>query len=136
MLAIAAGVVDTDIWSGVPQAAIEAMLQIIPAGRKGTPDDIAEAVAWVLRDAAVESGILVDSIADEHRLLIVEGADEAQPSRVALLGAEIDGVVIRRGRGERRNDGPIDVGEGTVGLLVESLQRARKRDLVLVDEQG
>jgi len=50
--AIAAGVVDTDIWSGVPQAAIDAMLQIIPAGRKGTPDDIAEAVAFLASDAA------------------------------------------------------------------------------------
>src|SRR5229473_309396 len=50
--AIAAGVVDTDIWSGVPQAAIDAMLQMIPAGRKGTPDDIAEAVAFLASDAA------------------------------------------------------------------------------------
>ena len=50
--AIAAGVVDTDIWSGVPRAAIDAMLQIIPAGRKGTPDDIAEAVAFLASDAA------------------------------------------------------------------------------------
>ena len=50
--AIAAGVVDTDIWSGVPQAAIDAMLQNIPAGRKGTPDDIAEAVAFLASDAA------------------------------------------------------------------------------------
>src|SRR5258708_15181185 len=31
--AIAAGVVDTEIWSGLPQAAIVAMLQLIPAGR-------------------------------------------------------------------------------------------------------
>ena len=50
--AIAAGVVDTEIWSGVPQAAIDAMLQMIPAGRKGTPDDIAEAVAFLGSDAA------------------------------------------------------------------------------------
>src|SRR4030088_904333 len=41
--AVAAGVIDTDIWQGVPEAAIETMLQIIPAGRKGTPEDIAEA---------------------------------------------------------------------------------------------
>ena len=35
--AVAAGVIDTDIWQGVPEAMIEAMLQLIPAGRKGTP---------------------------------------------------------------------------------------------------
>jgi 3-oxoacyl-[acyl-carrier protein] reductase len=50
--AVAAGVVDTEIWQGVPQAAIEAMLQIIPAGRKGTPADIAEAVAFLASDGA------------------------------------------------------------------------------------
>jgi 3-oxoacyl-[acyl-carrier protein] reductase len=50
--AIAAGVVDTEIWRGVPEAAIETMLQMIPAGRKGTPEDIAEAVAFLASDAA------------------------------------------------------------------------------------
>jgi 3-oxoacyl-[acyl-carrier protein] reductase len=50
--AVAAGVIDTEIWQGVPQAAIDAMLQMIPAGRKGTPDDIAEAVAFLASDAA------------------------------------------------------------------------------------
>jgi 3-oxoacyl-[acyl-carrier protein] reductase len=50
--AIAAGVIDTEIWSGVPQSAIDAMLQTIPAGRKGTPEDIAEAVAFLASDAA------------------------------------------------------------------------------------
>jgi 3-oxoacyl-[acyl-carrier protein] reductase len=50
--AVAAGVIDTDIWQGVPQAAIEAMLQMIPAGRKGTPEDVAEAVAFLASDAA------------------------------------------------------------------------------------
>jgi 3-oxoacyl-[acyl-carrier protein] reductase len=50
--AVAAGVVDTDIWQGVPEAAIDAMLQLIPAGRKGTPEDIAEAVAFLASDAA------------------------------------------------------------------------------------
>jgi 3-oxoacyl-[acyl-carrier protein] reductase len=50
--AVAAGVIDTDIWQGVPQAAIEAMLHMIPAGRKGTPADIAEAVAFLSSDAA------------------------------------------------------------------------------------
>jgi 3-oxoacyl-[acyl-carrier protein] reductase len=50
--AIAAGVIDTEIWQGVPQAAVDAMLQLIPAGRKGTPDDIAEATAFLASDAA------------------------------------------------------------------------------------
>jgi 3-oxoacyl-[acyl-carrier protein] reductase len=50
--AIAAGVIDTEIWQGVPQAAIDAMLQMIPAGRKGTAEDIAEAVAFFASDGA------------------------------------------------------------------------------------
>ncbi len=50
--AIAAGVIDTEIWQGVPEAAIEALLQMVPAGRKGTPQDIAEAVAFLASDAA------------------------------------------------------------------------------------
>jgi 3-oxoacyl-[acyl-carrier protein] reductase len=50
--AVAAGVIDTEIWKGVPEAMIEGMLQLIPAGRKGTPDDIAEAVAFLASDAA------------------------------------------------------------------------------------
>jgi len=45
--AVAAGVIETEIWQGVPEAAIQALLQMIPAGRKGTPDDIAEAVAFL-----------------------------------------------------------------------------------------
>ncbi|MBV9580647.1 MAG: 3-oxoacyl-[acyl-carrier-protein] reductase [Chloroflexi bacterium] len=50
--AVAAGVIDTEIWQGVPQAAVEAMLKIIPAGRKGTPEDVAEAVAFLVGDGA------------------------------------------------------------------------------------
>jgi len=49
---VAAGVIDTDIWQGVPQAAIDAMLQIVPAGRKGTPEEVAEAVAFLASEAA------------------------------------------------------------------------------------
>lgn len=45
--AVAAGVIDTEIWAGVPAAAIDAMLGMIPAGRKGTPEDVAEAVAFL-----------------------------------------------------------------------------------------
>jgi 3-oxoacyl-[acyl-carrier protein] reductase len=50
--AVAAGVIDTDIWQGVPETAVEAMLQMIPAGRKGSPEDVAEAVAFLASDAA------------------------------------------------------------------------------------
>jgi 3-oxoacyl-[acyl-carrier protein] reductase len=50
--AVAAGVIDTDIWQGVSQTAIDAMLQLIPAGRKGTPEDVAEAVAFLASEAA------------------------------------------------------------------------------------
>jgi 3-oxoacyl-[acyl-carrier protein] reductase len=50
--AIAAGVVDTEIWQGVPESAIEMLLQAIPAGRKGTPEDIAAAVAFLASDGA------------------------------------------------------------------------------------
>jgi len=50
--AVAAGVIDTEIWQGVPEAAIQAMLHMIPAGRKGTPEDIAQAVAFLASDAA------------------------------------------------------------------------------------
>ncbi|MDQ3809947.1 MAG: 3-oxoacyl-[acyl-carrier-protein] reductase [Chloroflexota bacterium] len=44
--AVAAGVVETEIWQGVPSAAVEAMLAMVPLGRKGTPEDVAEAVAF------------------------------------------------------------------------------------------
>jgi 3-oxoacyl-[acyl-carrier protein] reductase len=50
--AVAAGVIDTEIWQGVPQTMIDALLQMIPAGHKGTPEDVAEAVAFLASDAA------------------------------------------------------------------------------------
>jgi 3-oxoacyl-[acyl-carrier protein] reductase len=50
--AVAAGVVDTEIWQGVPEAAITALLQMVPAGRKGTPEDVAGAVAFLASEAA------------------------------------------------------------------------------------
>jgi 3-oxoacyl-[acyl-carrier protein] reductase len=50
--AVAAGVIETDIWQGVPDAAIEALMQMVPAGRKGSPDDVAAAVAFLASDAA------------------------------------------------------------------------------------
>jgi 3-oxoacyl-[acyl-carrier protein] reductase len=50
--AVAAGVIDTEIWQGVPEAAISALVQMVPAGRKGTPEDVAGAVAFLASDAA------------------------------------------------------------------------------------
>ncbi len=50
--AVAAGVIDTDIWAGVPDAAIQALLQMVPLARKGTPEDVAEAVAFLASDSA------------------------------------------------------------------------------------
>jgi 3-oxoacyl-[acyl-carrier protein] reductase len=48
--AVAAGVIDTDIWAGVPQAAIDSLVGMIPLTRKGTPEEIAEAVAFLASD--------------------------------------------------------------------------------------
>jgi 3-oxoacyl-[acyl-carrier protein] reductase len=50
--AVAAGVIDTEIWAGVPESAIETVLQRIPLARKGTPEEVAEAVAFLASDAA------------------------------------------------------------------------------------
>jgi 3-oxoacyl-[acyl-carrier protein] reductase len=50
--AVAAGVIDTDIWQGVSESAVSALMQMVPAGRKGTPQDVAEAVAFLASDAA------------------------------------------------------------------------------------
>jgi 3-oxoacyl-[acyl-carrier protein] reductase len=50
--AVAAGVIDTEIWQGVPQDAIDSLLRTVPAGRKGAPDDVAEAVAFLASDGA------------------------------------------------------------------------------------
>jgi len=50
--AIAAGYVDTDIWKGVPEEAQASLLNMIPLKRKGTPQDIAYAVAFLASDEA------------------------------------------------------------------------------------
>jgi 3-oxoacyl-[acyl-carrier protein] reductase len=50
--AVAAGVVDTDIWDGVPEDALESFMAMIPLGRKGTVEDIAYAVAFLAGDEA------------------------------------------------------------------------------------
>ncbi len=50
--AIAAGYVETDIWAGVPEEARELALSIIPLGRKGQPEEIAYAVAFLASNQA------------------------------------------------------------------------------------
>jgi 3-oxoacyl-[acyl-carrier protein] reductase len=50
--AVAAGYVETEIWAGVPEEAREAFIKMIPLGRKGTPEEIAHAVAFLASDEA------------------------------------------------------------------------------------
>jgi 3-oxoacyl-[acyl-carrier protein] reductase len=50
--AIAAGYIETDIWANVPEEARQAALSIIPLGRKGQPQEIAYAVAFLASDQA------------------------------------------------------------------------------------
>src|SRR5574341_1817890 len=50
--AIAAGYVDTEIWASVPEDARQAALSLIPLGRKGEPEEIAYAVAFLASDQA------------------------------------------------------------------------------------
>ncbi len=50
--AIAAGYIETDIWAGVPEEARQAVLSLIPLGRKGEPEEIAYAVAFLASEQA------------------------------------------------------------------------------------
>jgi 3-oxoacyl-[acyl-carrier protein] reductase len=50
--AVAAGFIETEIWSRVPPEAQQALLGMIPLGRKGTVDDIARAVVFLASDDA------------------------------------------------------------------------------------
>jgi 3-oxoacyl-[acyl-carrier protein] reductase len=50
--AIAAGYIETDIWAGVPDDAREMALSIIPLGRKGEPEEIAYAAAFLASEQA------------------------------------------------------------------------------------
>jgi 3-oxoacyl-[acyl-carrier protein] reductase len=49
---IAAGYIETDIWNSVPEGMREAVITLIPMGRKGTPEEIAYAVAFLASDQA------------------------------------------------------------------------------------
>ena len=50
--AVAAGYVETDIWKGVSEEAKEGFLDLIPLGRKGEPEEIAYATAFLASDEA------------------------------------------------------------------------------------
>ncbi|HZD56143.1 MAG TPA: 3-oxoacyl-[acyl-carrier-protein] reductase [Anaerolineales bacterium] len=50
--AIAAGYIDTDIWSDVPDAARQMALSLIPLARKGLPEEIGYAAAFLASDQA------------------------------------------------------------------------------------
>jgi len=49
---IAAGYIETDIWKNVPETMRDAVLTLIPLGRKGLPEEIAYAVAFLASDQA------------------------------------------------------------------------------------
>ena len=50
--AIAAGFIDTDIWAKVSEEAQQAALSLVPLGRKGEPEEIAYAAAFLASDQA------------------------------------------------------------------------------------
>jgi 3-oxoacyl-[acyl-carrier protein] reductase len=50
--AIAAGYIETDIWANVSEEAKKALLSLIPLNRKGNPEEIAYAVAFLASDQA------------------------------------------------------------------------------------
>ncbi len=50
--AVAAGFIDTEIWSRVPAEAQKSLLGMIPLGRKGTVEDVARAVVYLASDDA------------------------------------------------------------------------------------
>jgi len=49
---IAAGYIETDIWKNVPENMRDAVISLIPLGRKGLPEEIANAVAFLASDQA------------------------------------------------------------------------------------
>ena len=50
--AIAPGFIQTDIWSTVPEDALKSMMDLIPLGRVGQPEEIAKAAAFLASDDA------------------------------------------------------------------------------------
>jgi len=50
--AVAPGFITTEMVQGMPQKVIENMLSHTPLGRMGTPEEVAEAYAWLASDAS------------------------------------------------------------------------------------
>ncbi len=50
--AVAPGFIETDIWEGVPEDMQKRILELIPLGRKGTPEEVAYLVAFLASDRA------------------------------------------------------------------------------------
>jgi len=50
--AVAAGYIETEIWAAVPEEARQALLRMVPLGRKGQPEEIANAVTFLASDDA------------------------------------------------------------------------------------
>ena len=50
--AVAPGFIDTEMTAALPEKVREALLQQIPSGKMGRPEDVAEAVYWLCSDAA------------------------------------------------------------------------------------
>jgi 3-oxoacyl-[acyl-carrier protein] reductase len=50
--AVAPGYINTEMTQAIPEKAKEAILQQIPMGRGGEPEEVAEAVYWLCSDAA------------------------------------------------------------------------------------
>jgi 3-oxoacyl-[acyl-carrier protein] reductase len=49
---VAPGFIETDMTAATPQARRDALVQTIPVGRLGVPEDVAGAVAFLASDAA------------------------------------------------------------------------------------
>ncbi len=50
--AVAPGFIETDMWSQTSEEAKQSLLKLIPLGATGTPEDVAEAIAFLASDAA------------------------------------------------------------------------------------
>ena len=57
--AVAPGYVPSAIWDGVPEGAKQAILQQVPMGRTGTPEEVAAAIAFL---ASEEAGYITGQV--------------------------------------------------------------------------
>ncbi|MDP9047762.1 MAG: SDR family oxidoreductase, partial [Bacteroidota bacterium] len=52
VLSVSPGFIETDMTAAIPEAEKQKYLKMIPAKRFGSPDDIAEAISYLLSDKA------------------------------------------------------------------------------------